>query len=90
MIDFKITFQNDELIYGDHEKNSVISKIMLRNLLQQLNSRRHNHLRKIKRLCVAKETYQPLWIWYFNCVSYSNCSILFYYNWPDLSKVMPF
>ena len=30
MIGFKITFQADELFYGDYEKMNVISEIMLR------------------------------------------------------------
>ena len=37
MIDFKITFQNDELLYGDYEKVNLISKIMFRNFLRQFN-----------------------------------------------------
>ena len=28
MVDFKITFQDDELLYGDYENMSLISKIM--------------------------------------------------------------
>ena len=31
MIDFKITFQDDELLYEDYEKMSLTSKIMFRN-----------------------------------------------------------
>ena len=39
MIDFKITFQDDELLYGDYEKMSLISKIMFRNFLQQFKTK---------------------------------------------------
>ena len=35
MIDFKITFQDDELLYRDYENMSLISKIMFRNTLRQ-------------------------------------------------------
>ena len=40
MIDFKITFQDDELLYGDYEKMSLISKIMFRNFLRQFKTKR--------------------------------------------------
>ena len=33
MIDFKITFQADELLYGDYEKMSLISEVMFRKFL---------------------------------------------------------
>ena len=39
MIDFKITFQNDEISYGDYEKVSLISKIMFRNFLGQFKAK---------------------------------------------------
>ena len=39
MIDFKITLQNDELLYGNYEKISLISKMMFRNFLQQFKPR---------------------------------------------------
>ena len=35
IIDFNITFQEDELLYGDDEKMSLISKIMFRNFLRR-------------------------------------------------------
>ena len=34
MIDFKITFQTDELLNGDYEKLSMISEIMFRKFLR--------------------------------------------------------
>ena len=39
MIDFKINFQADELFYGDHEKMSLISKIMFRKFLRQFKTK---------------------------------------------------
>ena len=39
MIDFKITFQDDELLYGDYEKMSLISDIMLRKFLRQFKTK---------------------------------------------------
>ena len=38
-IDFKITFQNDELSYGDHEKVSLVSKMMFRTFLRQFKAK---------------------------------------------------
>ena len=38
-MDFKITFQNDELSFGDYEKMSLISKIMLGNFRQQFKTK---------------------------------------------------
>ena len=38
MIDFKITFQDDELFYGDNEKMSQIPKMMLRKFLRQFKT----------------------------------------------------
>ena len=38
MIDFKITFQADELSYGDNEKMSLISEIMFRKFLRQFKT----------------------------------------------------
>ena len=35
MTDFKITFQNDELSYGDYEKMSLTLKMMFINFLIQ-------------------------------------------------------
>ena len=57
MIDFKITFQADELLYGDYEQMSLISEIMLRNFLRQFKPKRHYLLDKVSTLLVAKETY---------------------------------
>ena len=39
MIDFKIAFQNDELLYGDYENVSLISKIMSGNSLRQFETK---------------------------------------------------
>ena len=39
MIDFKITFQADELFYGDYEKMNLISKIMFRKFLRQFKTK---------------------------------------------------
>ena len=39
MIDFKITFQADELLYGDYEKMSLISKIMFRKFQLQFKAK---------------------------------------------------
>ena len=39
MIDFKIIFQDYELLYGDYEKMSLISKVLFRNLLWQFKAK---------------------------------------------------
>ena len=39
MIDFKITFQKDELLYGEYGKVSLISKIIFRNFLQEFKTK---------------------------------------------------
>ena len=39
MTDFKITSQDDELLYGDYEKMSMISKIMFRNFIRQFETK---------------------------------------------------
>ena len=39
MIDFKMTFQADELLYGDYENMSLISKIVFRKFLQQFKTK---------------------------------------------------
>ena len=39
MIDFKITLQDDELLYGEYEKMSLNSKVMLRNFLLQFKTK---------------------------------------------------
>ena len=39
MIDFKITFQANELFYEDYEKMSLISKIMFRKFLRQFKAK---------------------------------------------------
>ena len=39
MIDFKITFKADELLYGKYEKMSLISKIMFRKFLRQFKTK---------------------------------------------------
>ena len=39
MIYFKITFQDDELLYGDYEKISLTSKIMFKNFLRQFKTK---------------------------------------------------
>ena len=39
MIDLKITFQEDELLYRDYEKMSPISKIMFGNFLRQFKTK---------------------------------------------------
>ena len=44
MIDFKITFQANELLYEDYIKMSVISEIMFRKFLQPFNLTRFLHL----------------------------------------------
>ena len=38
MIDFKIAFQDDELLYGDYEKMSLISETMFRKFLRQFKT----------------------------------------------------
>ena len=38
-MDFKITFQDDELSYGDYEKMNLVSKIMFRNFLLQFKTK---------------------------------------------------
>ena len=40
MIDFKITFQTDELSYGDYEKMRLILKIVSRNFLRQFKTKK--------------------------------------------------
>ena len=39
MIDIKITFQADVLLYGDYEKRSLILEIMFRKFLWQFKSK---------------------------------------------------
>ena len=39
MFDFKITFQADELLYGDQEKMSLISEIMFGKFLRQFKTK---------------------------------------------------
>ena len=39
MIDFKINFQTDELLYEEYEKISLISAITLRKLLRQFEAK---------------------------------------------------
>ena len=39
MINFKITFQADQLLYGDYEKMSLISEIMFRKFLRQFETK---------------------------------------------------
>ena len=47
MIDFKITFPADELLYEDYEKMSVISDIMFENFCDNLTPKRHYLLNKV-------------------------------------------
>ena len=39
MIDFEITFQADELLYGEYKKMSLISEVLFRKFLQQFNNK---------------------------------------------------
>ena len=39
MIDFKVTFQADELLYGDYEKMSLILEIKFRKFLRQFETK---------------------------------------------------
>ena len=39
MIDFKVTFQADELLYGDNEKMSLILEIMFRKFPWQFETK---------------------------------------------------
>ena len=39
MIDFKITFQANELLYGDYKKMSLILEIMFRKFLRQFHTK---------------------------------------------------
>ena len=39
MIDFKATFQADELLYGDYEMMTLISEIMFRKFLRQFKTK---------------------------------------------------
>ena len=39
MIDFRITFQADELLYGQYEQMSVNSDTMLRKFLRQFKTK---------------------------------------------------
>ena len=39
MIDFKITFQPDGLLYGDYEKMRLISEIMFKKFLRQFKTK---------------------------------------------------
>ena len=39
MISFQITFQADELVFGDYDKNGFISKIMFRKFLGQFKAK---------------------------------------------------
>ena len=47
MIDFKITFQADELLYRDHKKMSLISEIMFKKFLRQFKTKTALHLNKV-------------------------------------------
>ena len=38
-MDLKVIFQDDELLYGDYEKISLISQIMFGNFLRQFKSK---------------------------------------------------
>ena len=40
MIDFKITFQADELPYGDYKKMCLISEVMFRKFLRQFKTKK--------------------------------------------------
>ena len=60
MTDFEITFQDDELLYGDYENMSLISKYHVLKVFTTIKRRLHNLLNKVYKLHVAKETYQPL------------------------------
>ena len=40
MINFKIAFQADELLYGNYEKMNLISEIMFRKFVQQFKTRK--------------------------------------------------
>ena len=49
MINFKITFQADELLYGNYEKMSLISEIMFRKIFMTiLNQNSITSLTKFK------------------------------------------
>ena len=39
MINFKMTLQADELLYGDYEKMSLISETMFRKFLRQFKTK---------------------------------------------------
>ena len=47
MIDFKITFQADELFYGDYEKWVWFQKSFLENLYDNLKPKRHYFFNKV-------------------------------------------
>ena len=47
MIDVKITFQDDEVLYEDHEKYNLISEFMLKTFYDNLKPRRRNLLDKV-------------------------------------------
>ena len=79
MIDFKITFQADELLHGDYEKMSLISEIKFKKFLRQFKTKRHYLLNKVLTFCVAKETYRPLSIWFFNSKCFFLLLAAFYF-----------
>ena len=39
MIDLRITFEDDELLYGDYEKISLVSKILFKNVPAQFKTK---------------------------------------------------
>ena len=87
MIDFKITFQADELLYGDYEKMSLISEIMFR----KFKLKRHYPSIKFKQPVLPRKRISH-YRFGFLIISVSPCisSILFYKNWPNLLTVMLF
>ena len=87
MIDFKITFQDNEPLYGYCEKISPISKIVFRNFLRQFEIKtakfKHSFLPRKR---ISRYGFGILIV----STSSSISSVLFYYNRGNVSNFMLF
>ena len=91
MIDFKITFKADELLYGDYKKMSLISKIMFRKFLRQFKTKTAQpSLTKFKYSVLPRKRISHYEFGFLILSVSSSISILFYQNWPNRLKVMLF
>ena len=93
MIDFRITFQADELLYRDYGKMGLSD---FRNHVQKIattitNENGITSSTKFKHSVLPrKRTNHYAFGFFILSVSFSNSHILFHQNQPNLSKVMLF